>query len=280
MTPEWTDKYPSAEALRREVSAMVDTWVEVLLDRIPRSEIAGIYLKGSAQKNWDSPVDYVPELSDVDIHLLFRDSSCVGKWLTVENALEIQALVEDAYRKKISSPLHVPRPQLTLLNHLKEDPEYRPSPIQAVTTLYGDRYPEYEDEDEQRLRETARARMPSYTDVLATLPGTLIDKPGAYIISLLRSLNWRVSPIGPIVLLLRGMPWSQVWLLNRTQIIKLLEEHGEAALAADYSTYYLSAWDYFLSGYTDSAAARRAVTAAVQVLKRSREVASATELAP
>ncbi len=122
--------------------------------------------------------------------------------------------------------------------------------------------------------------MPSYTDVLATLPGTLIDKPGAYIISLLRSLNWRVSPIGPIVLLLRGMPWSQVWLLNRTQMIKLLEEHGEAALAADYSTYYLSAWDYFLSGYTDSAAARRAVTAAVQVLKRSREVASATELAP
>ncbi len=277
MTPEWTDKYPSAEALRREVSAMVDTWVEVLLDRIPRSEIAGIYLKGSAQKDWDSPVDYVPELSDVDIHLLFRDSSCVGKWLTVENALEIQALVEDAYRKKISSPLHVPRPQLTLLNHLKEDPEYRPSPIQAVTTLYGDRYPEYEDEDEQRLKEIARARLASYTDVLATLPGTLIDKPGVYILSALRGLNWRVSPLGPTVLLLGGMPWSQVWLLNRTQIIGLFREQGETELAGDYSAYYLSGWDYFLSGYADSAAARRSVAAAVRVLKRSREIARGQE---
>ena len=52
---------------------MVASIVEALLRQIPSSEVAGIYFKGSAQKRWDSPVDYVPEVSDVDIHVLLRD---------------------------------------------------------------------------------------------------------------------------------------------------------------------------------------------------------------
>lgn len=252
---------------------MVETWVEVLLDRLPRSEIAGIYFKGSAQKDWDSPLDYVPELSDVDLHLLFRDSSHVERRLTVESALEIQALVEDSYAKKVRAPIHVPRPQLMILNHLMEEPDYCSTPIKAVTMLYGDEYPEAGYEDEQRLREIARKRLPSYTGVIETLPLTLIDKPGIYVVSALRSLNWRVSPIGPIVLLLLGMPWREVWLPNRTQIISLLEEHGEDELAAQYTAFYLSGWDYFLSGYTDSAAARDAVTAGIEALRKSAVVA-------
>ena len=69
MTSDWPVNYPSKSALRREVQAAIDSWVEVLLDRLPDGAVRGIYFKGSAQKAWDSPVDYVPELSDVDLHL-------------------------------------------------------------------------------------------------------------------------------------------------------------------------------------------------------------------
>lgn len=277
MAVEWTDRYPSPESLRREVSAMVESFVEVLLDRIPASEIAGIYFKGSAQKDWDSPVDYVPELSDVDIHLLFRDSSDIGRRLTIEGALGIQSQVEDVYRKKAPSPIHIPRPQITMLNHLLQEPDYCSTPVEAVTTLYGDDYPETGHTDEQRLREIARQRLPSYASPLETLPLSLVDKPGDYIVSALRGLNWRVSPIGPIVLFLLGMPWREVWVLNRTRMIAVLEEQGEAKLAADYSAFYLSGWDYFLSGYTDSAAARRAVMAAVETLRTAAAAAERIE---
>ena len=66
--PEWNHHYPDPGKLRHEINHMADSFVEVLLDDIPSQEIRGIYLKGSAQKEWDSPVDYVPEISDVDIH--------------------------------------------------------------------------------------------------------------------------------------------------------------------------------------------------------------------
>ena len=50
---------------------MAESIVEALLDEIPPEEIRGIYLMGSGQKEWDSPIDYVPEISDVDIHIQF-----------------------------------------------------------------------------------------------------------------------------------------------------------------------------------------------------------------
>ena len=71
--PSWNDGYPDPERLRREVSAMTEAIVEALLDNIPKDEIRAIYLKGSAKKRWDTPIDYVPEASDLDLHLWFHD---------------------------------------------------------------------------------------------------------------------------------------------------------------------------------------------------------------
>lgn len=47
---------------------MVTALADALVDRFG-DRISHIWVKGSAQKRWDGPVDYVPELSDVDIHL-------------------------------------------------------------------------------------------------------------------------------------------------------------------------------------------------------------------
>ena len=50
--------------MRREVDACIDIWTEVLEERYPIG-IKYAYEKGSCVKRWNSPIDYVPLLSDV-----------------------------------------------------------------------------------------------------------------------------------------------------------------------------------------------------------------------
>ena len=50
-------------------------------------------------------------------------------------------------------------------------------------------------------------------------------------------------------------------------MIGLLEALGMRNFAEAYREYYLSAWVYFLSGYSDSAAARSTVAAAITALR-------------
>lgn len=253
---------------------MVASIVEALLRQIPSSEVTGIYFKGSAQKRWDSPVDYVPEVSDVDIHVLLRDDEHVARRLgEIEPALAIQSQIEAGYRSKVVSPVHTPRPQLVVLNHLLEDPEYSPSPRETVTTLYGDDYPDAS-YDESRERELARARLLSCSDVLERLPLRVVDKPGRGLLVVLRDLTWRVSPAGPRLLSILGVPSPQAWSLNRTQVISALEEMEQRDLAKAYADFYLSGWAYFLSDFQHSAAARAALGAAIEVLRRSAAAAA------
>ena len=257
---------------------MVDSFVEVLLRRLPPSEIAGIYLKGSAQKEWESPVDYVPELSDVDLHLLFHDPADIARRLgDTAAALEIHADLEQAYRARVPDPLHLPRPQLVLLNRLLQDPEYCPSPPGAVQALYGQPHDEPPKPPEE-IREVDRRALGALlllaqAERLKALPLRALDRPGPYLLPLLRDLNWQMSPTGPRLLALLGVPWEEAWSLNRTRIISRLESLGRGEFTADYAAYYLSGWDYFLSGYTDSDPARAAVAAFARATARAADIA-------
>src|SRR5687768_9127389 len=69
----WTARHPDPARVRAEVEGMTDAYVAALLERLPREQIVGLYAKGSAVKPWDAPIDYVPELSDVDLHVLVHD---------------------------------------------------------------------------------------------------------------------------------------------------------------------------------------------------------------
>jgi hypothetical protein len=273
MASPWTEDYPSAAVLRREVESMVTSITEVLLECLPASEISGLYLKGSAHKPWDSPLDYVPEISDVDVHLLFRDDACVERRLgTIEAALAIQNRIEDRYHSKVRSPLHTPRPQLVILNRLLRAPDYSPSPPNTVSTLWGDEYPQGS-YDEERERELARRRLLSEAEILQALPLRIADKPGAYLLAVMRDLTWRVSPAGPRVLCLHGMPATKVWSLNRTGVVSALGRFGEHDLLASYRRFYLSAWRSFLSGHQDSDAIRSAIGAGAEVIRLAAEIA-------
>ena len=274
MTLSWDDDYPDRIVLKNEINYMVEAFVEILLEEIPKSEIEGIYFKGSAQKDWESPLDYVPELSDIDIHLLFSNDLSIEKNLgSTSRAMDIQAKVESRYFLKTPNPLHVPRPQLVILNQLLRDEDYIPSPQNVVSVLYGKNYPKPDySSNPEKIRLIDCNRLINEEEYLSRFPLHIIDKLSKYLWDSLRGLVWRVSPIGPRLLHILGLSTEKAWGINRTKIVSLLKEMGEHQLVQDYSEFYLFGWKYFLSKYSDSNAGRSSLMSGINALSRGVEI--------
>lgn len=276
MIASWDDRYPDKKVLRKEVNHMVEAFVEVLLEEIPESDLEGIYFKGSAQKDWDSPLDYVPELSDVDIHLLFADDAAIGRHLgSIPRVTHIQSRVEERYFSKKEKPLHVPRPQIIVLNQLLREEDYVPTPEGAVSVLYGKEYPKADYTDQDRIRFIDCRRVLEEEKFLSELPSRIIDKPSRYIWDSLRALVWHISPVAPRVLHMLGLPTKKAWSINRTEAVSHLKEKGEDQLAQHYSQFYLHGWRYFLSKYSDTDAGRSTQISGVNALRQAIEISKA-----
>ena len=237
--------------------------------------IAGIYVKGSSLKDWDSPIDYVPTLSDVDIHVLF-DSRLIGatERLSLAEAITLSRLAEELFRNRVPDPVHIPRIQMVDANRLYQDPDYIPSPIETVEERFGIPYPRrYVDLDLSRAIAVRRTLDPETVAYLARLGDAVADLTGPHLRRVLRDLSWRVSPTGPRILELAGVPFHTSWTSNRTKIIALLESTGETDLAEAYAVFYLQSWNYCLSRDADGEPARRAILAAARLLSRAAEIA-------
>jgi hypothetical protein len=258
---------------------MVGAYVDALLRKVPESELAGVYFKGSAQKEWDSPLDYVPELSDVDVHVLFATDEGAAKYLgTPEQALELQAAAEAAYFAEVPRPVHVPRPQLLVLNNVVGAEDFMPTPRAAITVLHGRAYAEDAPPDLDKVKALDAKRLAGEAEYIKRFPRHAVDKPAKYLRVALRGIVWRVSPTAPRALHLLGVPFVDTWTANRTRLVALLEDLGERDFAVRYSQFYLSGWDYFLSGYGDHDAARRALLAGIDVLRRGVELGRSSGL--
>lgn len=273
-TLSWDEKYPEKKVLRKEITCMLEAFVGVLLEEIPESEIEGIYFKGSGQKEWDSPLDYVPEISDIDIHLLFSDDSVIEKYFqTTEQAIAIQSKVEKKYFSKTEKPVHVPRPQLVMLNPVLKEEDFVPSPRNTISVLYGKDYPEPDGNVLKRLSRIDCQHLMDEEEFLTKFPLHVVDRPSKYLWQALRNLVWHISPIGSRVLSIKGVEYEKAWGINRTKIVALLEELGEHQLVQQYTQFYLIAWDYFLSQYKDTDAGRNAVVAGINALSRAIDIA-------
>ena len=277
MAIAWDAHYPDPERLRHEVERVAELYVEALLEGIPKVAVRGIYLTGSANKQWDSPLDYVPQVSDVDLHVWFHDEHAWSRYLgSVSVAMEVQRQVELRYRADVNDPLHEPRPQLVVMNKMMAElSDLVFSPRSTVRVLYGEEYPESDYSDPDRIRRVDCGRLIEDETYVDALPLHVVDTPGRYIWEAMRPLVWRVSPTGPRVLHVSGVDTETAWSKNRTRVISMLREVGRCSLADSYEGYYLSAWDYFLSSYHDTDAARSAIEHAVQVLTEGADVARA-----
>lgn len=278
----WPVSHPP-ETLRAETEAMSEAWIEVLAQRLGPA-LRGVYRKGSAQKRWDTRIDYVPELSDVDIHVAFARDEDIGLIDSVDAAIEINEAVLAAYRRRVPRPLHVPKPQFVVANQLDKQPDIMPSPAKTVTTLLGEPYHDRTLTDDERATQRARSReqLTVHRAFIEALPLRIIDRPGRLATGLIGEMNWRLSPIAPRVLEVLGEPYEEVWSLNRTGLVRALEERGLDELAEAYAAYYLAGWDAFLAGAEGRKAgsALPALRAGVRVIELSAEFAASLDATP
>ena len=270
MTPEWSSRYPARDRLRSEVDCLAGCFLEQLLESIPEGKIRGFYYKGSSKKRWESPLDYVPEVSDVDMHLWFHDDDAWHEHLdAVPQAMEIQKGVEARFRATVPDPLHEPRPQLIVMNKmLAKIADFVYSPRSTVTVLYGEEYPKGDYSDADAIRRYDSANLVGEAEWTENSGLSVIDKPGRYFWQAMRAVTYRVSPTAPRVLHVLGADTEEAWSMNRTKATAAMRDRGLHGLADDYTDYYLSSWDYFLSGLRDTDAGRSAVAAAIRVLDR------------
>ena len=275
LLPDWNDGYPDPERLRHEVSAMTDAIVETILDRIPNDEIRAIYLKGSAKKRWDTPIDYVPEASDLDLHLWFHDDEWEQSLFgDLDQAIAVQRDIEGRYRRKCPQPIHTPRPQIMIMNSLLRRPGYTHSPPATVAVLYGEPSPAADYSAVDEIKRYKCQDLLDFADILDRYPYRVFDRPDKYLAELLRDLSFRVSPVGPILLHLAGLDPMTAWSMNRTRVTRALEDIGEGSLASDYVGYFLARWRWFLSDGEDLDALRDSVRGAIGVLERAKSVAN------
>lgn len=252
---------------------MAASFLAALLAAFAQGEIVSVFLKGSSRKPWNSPIDYVPEFSDVDIHVRFRDEPPPDQqYVSLEAGLRIQEATEREYHRCIPRPVHVPRLQFIPVNILERQAFYTPSPASTIETLYGRRY-ESAEVDEGASRESSRQLLLEQRDFLRELGEHVADKQGRHLWDLLRLLPWRVAPAGPRVLELLGTPYVEAWSGNRSTVVRRLEEWGQAELAAHYTAFYLRAWDYVRSRRVDSAAGRDVIRAGAGVLAEGVRIA-------
>lgn len=263
--------YPQAR-LRAEVRALAGAMVEVLRGRLGDERIRGIYLKGSAHKPWDSAIDYVPTVSDVDVHLWLHSSEDLDDLRDLDAALETADAILGAFRRRVGQPLHVPKPQLSIVNTLRDLPGYVESPAATVETLFGEPYRAADPSAEQAasVRDRDRESLRQHDEFLAALGLRAIDRPGPYLRRIFDELPWRVSPVAPRVLSASGGGYDEVWSANRTRLVAMLESRGFDALARAYVSYYEAAWRLLRD---EDAALRDAVQAGVAVIRLGGELA-------
>jgi hypothetical protein len=256
------------ERIRDDVKASLDAWTNVLLESIG-SRLSYAYAKGSALKPWNSPIDYVPIISDVDIHIMLSDN----KGLSLESedafsdAMRISQNYEDQFTEMRPDHLHIPRSQLMLIKRLSEILDYVPSRVEDVTMLIGEcsepAFPTIE-----QIRMIDLQNLLSLSDFLNRTPDRVIDRTGLDFWTIIREMTWRVSQ-SPVRLLTQSADDPlEVWSWNRTKISNELRTHGYDEIADHYRDFYLAGWNLFLSGFTSSNDFRWATASGYYVLQK------------
>jgi hypothetical protein len=255
--PDW-DKMQ--EQAKQDVKTSLETWVTILTT-FWGSRLKFAYAKGSSVKSWDSIIDYVPVISDTDIHvMLIEDEPLFPDPMNSFNeSLQISKMYEKEFLKRTPHHLHIPRSQVISINHLKQVVDYVPPRGQDVHMLFGT-FEASELPSDDVVRKLDLEHLFAESEFLADFPRQLFDRVGLDYWSLLRRMLWKVSP-APVRLLTQLLddPY-EVWSWNRTKITEELKVKGYDAIAQQYRLFYESGWDLFLSGFNDGETYRKAIT--------------------
>jgi hypothetical protein len=232
-------------------------------------DITAIWLTGSVRKRWDSPLDYVPELSDVDVHVRFARPEHWTDALDVEAGLVLHAAIEQRYADAVLDPLHTPRVQLVPVHQVEALPNYFGPPAGTAESLFGGAPPVAAAVDPHAASRVDAETLVAMADaeMLAVEPFRFAELPGWHLFGAIRNLNWRVSPAGARALSALGTAYETAWALNRTEALQHLRDAGEHELARSYAGYYEHAWAFFLSRWRDPAAGRETLAHGIRTIQ-------------
>ncbi len=261
------DFQPLQARAREDIESCGQAWNAVLQTEFG-NKLDYVIMKGSCVKPWDSPIDYVPVLSDVDIHVkTVDDAPMILSEVSFEQALEISESFEKEFLKRQPEHLHMPRTQLVDVNRLKQLIIYVPPRLENVQILHGN--PKQENPPSPDvIREIDRNNMQELEEVLERLPLSTVDRVGFDIWSLVRRICWLVSPTPVRLLSQQHEDPLEVWSWNRTRIAKELKESDRAHIAEHYVGFYRSGWDMFLSDFKSNKAYRSVIHHGYLLLKQ------------
>jgi hypothetical protein len=261
---------------RSEVDAMKAAYLETILEVIPRVALRDVFFKGSAFKVWDDLVDYVPELSDVDIHVWFEDDDGFDKTFpTLEAALEFSAKAEAQFFATCPKPLHVPRVQLFALNWLLTYESFVSNPAGNPHSHFGLEYPSGQNPDPDVIRAIDSKSLLEEAEHLNVIkPERMVDKHSKDFRAILCDLGERIGPLASRALSVLGSSSEEAWGgHNRSSLLLKLEAQGQHDLVSSIRGFYWNAWTYFLSQDRDGNAARSAIRHAANALEMGGQIA-------
>lgn len=260
--------------LKFEVEFAIEIWKDLLLEKF-QNELDYIYVKGSAVKQWKSKIDYVPQISDVDMHVKVKsglDSELLHP--SIETSRELSKEYEKRFKKYFTDlqqvPIHLPRMQLVFINRIIDNNLKFVFPRKKdVRIVYGRPiFPPEESHD--YVRQDDKAALQTLQTTLEKIPVDLLDRSDYleyYII--LRRINYLVSPT-PIRLLTQLLPTENpydIWTWNRTNITSALRELSLNDTASVYEHYYLLAWELFDQNFQNTELFLQLLSTGLQVLQ-------------
>jgi hypothetical protein len=237
--------------LKNEITSAIGIWKELIID-FHGDNLSYIYAKGSAIKDWDSLIDYVPILGDIDIHYGIHDKAKLFDDNNLRKAsLKVTLEYENRFNKDNPDKLHIPRSQIMCTDNLQGVIPFVHPLSTSVEMLFGE-FPDHPQLPDDQIREIDMNNLLDLEPYLAVLPDSYFDKVGLDYWSSLRQLNWRVSP-SPVRILtqLLSDPMN-VWTWNRTKIKIELEAFNLNDLVNIYEEYYLNGWELFKSNITST----------------------------
>ena len=251
---------------RKEVDSCLNTWKAIFEENYSKS-LEYAYAKGSATKEWETFIDYVPILSDVDIHIKAKDHS---NFFDDENSFHESVNVSETYETKFveQNPnyFHIPRTQLISINKIVNIVDFIHPKETNIVPLIGD--PKLgENPSNDRIKQIDLNNLLELEEFLSNLPMSMIDRTGMDLWTLIRRMNWRISP-SPVRLMSQSSDNPlDFWELNRTSVAIELEKHDYHLIAESYKDYYYEGWIAFMEVFTNSQTLRRLITSGFEVLK-------------
>lgn len=212
-------------ALRSQLAEYAERAAEVLYRSYPDAQ--SILWKGSALKPWDGPYDFIPRLSDLDLHV-YRPGG-------LENVWDVRRALFDAVG---------PAPGETMLQLLVIDADSIPD----EWTLFDGTYevlvgtaPPQSDPNEADMRERDVRDIERFDDHAADIRRGVVDRPGSALWPYLRRVRWMFPTVLNRVASVAGHSPALIWTLNRTGVLDLTKGDDTVATVRTAAVEYFEA---------------------------------------